>query len=104
MDYTEIPPALSNSTAPVFGQSAGCGAQTESRLEVMAGIRWAKVGRRRPGERHSTAPREDAAALRRKRPGLCNLESIFEITIAGTRGRGERGDRRQEHAVLSFLD
>ena len=39
----------------VIGQPAGWGAQTESRLEVMAGIRWAKVGRRRPGEPHSTA-------------------------------------------------
>ena len=102
MDYTEIPPALSNSKAPVFGQSAGWGAQTESRLEVMAGIRWAKVGRRRsasvcdfgstrPGEPHSTAlpgagalGRHGSAPPQKARSVILNRLSSRDY-IAGTR-------------------
>ena len=76
-------------------RSAGWGAQTESRLEVMAGIRWTKVGRRRPGEPHSTAfpgagalGRHGSAPPQKARIVIVN-GLLVEIT---SRGRGERGE------------
>ena len=50
-------PITTQAVLAVLGESPRRGARAKSRLEIVASIRGAKVGRRRPGKPHSTAPR-----------------------------------------------
>ena len=50
------------------------------------------------GHAPAREPWEDAAALRRKKPVFVILNGLFFVKIT-SRGCGERGDRRREHAV-----